>query len=147
VPSAHQEFQIIAMRSIFLPLKASLFACIIQGCATGPDQYNLATATGKSAFHERHTQIAENRFYIEELGNGFSNHENMEVLFKLKADQLCTSGVASLKISRGTRYPDGKLPDVVMEGCYSGGLCNARHARFPLVFGFAECHPTSNTSN
>jgi len=114
----------------------------LSGCSalkvTGPDNGFIETLQG-APFHERFKQTAERTFYVEEMGNGFSSHEKLEPFFLKKADALCHGSVARTLYKFGRRYPDGRLPDIRMEECFTGSFCQGTHARFPLVFGVVEC--------
>lgn len=116
---------------------------LLSGCAgtrfDGPDTMSFSSMTGNAPFRERFQQTSPTTFYIEELGNGFSDHETMEKFFVKKATDLCGGEVKSMNPLRGRHFPDARLPDNILKSCVSGGFCNRTHANSPLVFGTVEC--------
>lgn len=122
----------------------------LAGCSVlnpdGPDNYNLSTIVGNAPVHERHKKIPPNGFYIEELGNGFSNHKTLAVFFDKKAADLCLGKVKAVNRLNGTRYPDAKLPGNKMSKC-TDPFCNKVEEHFPLVYGTVECEDEEKTSH
>jgi hypothetical protein len=120
-----------------------ILVILVSGCAgmrfDGPDTMSFSTMTGNAPFHERFQQTSPTTFYLEELGNGFSDHETMERFFVQKATDLCGGEVKFMKQLRGRRFPDARLSDNILESCVYGKFCNRSHANFPLVFGTVEC--------
>jgi len=134
------------MRQFSIRPAIALLAILLASCASKFDQFSISALASNKPFLERHKQVAANKYYIEEMGNGFSDHQALEPFFTKKAEELCTTGVLSMQQHRGTRFPNGRLDDIVMETCFTGGWCNATLARFPLVYGTVECVPTPNST-
>jgi len=115
----------------------SLAAVLLAGCALpegGP-----AAFTGDAPFAVRHEQVSQNQYYIEVLGNNAAKHPTLATFLVKKADELCPSGHDAPSYAFGNRFPHGRLQDIKMQSCWSGGHCNRTQAAWPLVAGTVNC--------
>jgi hypothetical protein len=115
------------------------FLCIaaIGGCAF--PEGGASAYVGNAPFAERFAKTGERTYYIEVLGNNAASHYTLFTFFQKKADELCKGNTESSNHSFGNRFPNGRLPDIRLESCMSGGFCNRTQASWPLVYGTVQC--------
>jgi hypothetical protein len=116
---------------------ASLCIAALGGCAL--PEGGASAYVGNAPFAERFAKVAERTYYIEVLGNNLASHQTLLAFFQKKADELCKGNYESRNYSYGNRFPNGRLPDIRLDSCISGGFCNRTQAAWPLVYGTVQC--------
>jgi hypothetical protein len=112
-------------------------AILLSGCAGM--EYGASSILGSAPMSERHSKTGQSTYYIEILGNGAATHRTLLTFFEAKANELCNGLIESRTYNYGNRFPHGRLEDIRLDSCLSGGFCNRTQASWPLVYGAVQC--------
>ncbi len=115
----------------------AIISLLLAACQTV--DFGASSYMGQSPLQLRHIQTSASTYYIESRGNGFSNYEMLTTFFLQRAKELCNGDPKTVNIKQGQTVPNGKLPDIRIASCYTGGFCQGDQAAFPLIFGEVEC--------
>jgi hypothetical protein len=109
---------------------------LVSGCA----DFGARSFTGQAPLALREKELSPGVYYIEAQGNGWSKFEMLTKFTKDRARLLCGGEPKSIELQPGRTVPDGKLPGIRIDSCYTHGFCPGDQAGFPLVYGNIICH-------